>query len=115
MTTEGFGPALSWPNWNYVRAALAKLGVDQQRADEAISTFPQAEVGLLHPYTLVWRSRPGSGRVQPDETIGLSMAGLLRVDEPAADGLARLAGGARPKGRLPYLSIRTRCRRESGH
>jgi predicted nucleotide-binding protein len=97
VTNPDWGPAMSWPNWNYVRKALSADGMPQHRADRAIATLPCSEIGSFHPYSLIWRSRSRTGQVQPNETIGLTMAGLIRVDTPAADGLARLARTAAEK------------------
>lgn len=97
VATPDWGLAMSWPNWNFIRNRLRGEGMAPHKADEAIMTLPYTNVFSRSPYSLVWRSQSNAGVVQPSETIGLTMAGLARVDAPAADGLARLAQAAAQK------------------
>ncbi|WP_420116543.1 TIR domain-containing protein [Micromonospora sp.] len=95
VTRDEHPSSLSWPIWNFVRSAMAKGGVSERRADDAIMTLPEVDAGSTRrPYSLIWRSAALGGRIQPSETVGLSLAGVARVRIAAADALASLVQAA---------------------
>lgn len=87
ITETNHGDATTWPVWQFVRGTLQERGFD---ADEAAFTLPTLDRARF-PYGLLWRSNPGaSTAIQPSETVGLTLAGLDRVDLPTANRLAQL-------------------------
>lgn len=86
------GPITTWPSWDHVKFTLQRQGVPGQRVDRAAADLPQLARHRF-PYSLIWRSEPGaSPHIQPRETVGLTIAGLRRVDHALADRFATLIG-----------------------
>lgn len=99
---DDHGPVTTWPTWDHVKYVLRDR-LSGPEIDHAAATLPQLD-RPRYPYTLIWRSDPGASQlpIQPQETVGLTMAGLLRVDHDLAGRLATLiAGYAEQEETLP--------------
>lgn len=85
----GRDPNAGWPVWDYVRRSLELEGI--RDADDLVDALPWIVKPDGQPYGLVWRSnRRASPRIQPAETVGLTIPGVHRVDPPTATKLAWL-------------------------
>ena len=91
VTSEAnHGEITTWSTWDYITGLLDQQHIDVRRADRAVADLPILE-RARYPYSLVWRSGAGaSAHIQPTETVGLTIAGLYRVDQHTADRLAQL-------------------------
>lgn len=91
---DDHGPITTWPTWDHVKFLLRQQGIPGQRVDGAAAAFPQLARHRF-PYSLIWRSEPGASQphIQPRETVGLTMAGLMRVDSALASRLATMIAG----------------------
>lgn len=100
---DGHGPVTTtWPSWDYVKGILGQQDISAQRVDAAAAAFPTLP-RTRFPYSLVWRTSLGaSDHIQPKERVGLTMAGLIRVDPDLADRLAAMiAAYAQMESELP--------------
>lgn len=94
VTIDSHGTAITWPIWNYLRSELCRA-----HPGTTLTDWDHALAALVNPgetrLPLAWRSEPGrGGLIQPNEQVGLSIAGLALVDEATANGLAALVAAA---------------------
>lgn len=104
VTTDDIahGEITTWPSWDHLIYLLEQEGIDAERAGQAAAGFPTLDRAYT-PYSLIWRTQFGAGPVpHPDEQVGLTIAGLIRVDQAASDRLAlMLARLAAREANLP--------------
>ncbi len=104
VTTDDIehGEITTWPSWDHLTYLLEQQGIDAQRAGHAAAGFPILDRAYT-PYSLIWRTQFGAGPVpHAEEQVGLTIAGLTRVDPAAADRLAlMLARLAEREANLP--------------
>lgn len=92
----------TWSTWDFITGTLEAEGIDQARANRAVAELPTL-ARVRYPYSLIWRSSAGASVViQPTETVGLTLAGLYRVDPHTANRMAQMmARFAEREGILP--------------
>ncbi len=111
VTTDdsAHGEITTWPSWDHLTYLLEQQGIDAERAGHAAAGFPTLNRAYT-PYSLIWRTQFGAGPVpHAEEQVGLTIAGLIRVDPAAADRLAlMLARLAAREANLPPNPSRVR-------
>lgn len=89
VVAEGRHPNTGWPTWDFVVRTMRKKRLS---ANDLYAELPRVDDGTTTGYRFTWRTNLGaSQRVQDDEHVGLTMAGLHLANSFMADRVAALA------------------------